>query len=357
MRKEFLIIKVSVLCSILWANNTYGQVKIGDNPSIVNPSAVLEIESINKGLLIPRMSTLQRDIISSPVTGLIIFNTTTNRINYFAHPYWYEITGIQLTSTSSALGSSYTSFSNGTENFSANTLCQQNLISTGYTSATCSGNLVIGTNTYPVVLINGQCWMQTNLKEIPNYPCADAINTGCNTWLANAPGDIGSWGYYNTITTNGTAGWSTAQPAESEGLLYQWSAAMNGQTHERAQGVCPTGWHIPSDCEWMYLEHGQGLSLAQQSLNNAWRSTTNEGHKLGSNGGSFTNSSNFTGLLTGFRFPNGTFNLRGSNGSWWTSSETSATSARSRHLDSNQLGVNRSSNDKAFGFSVRCLKD
>ncbi len=62
-------------------------------------------------------------------------------------------------------------------------------------------------------------------------------------------------------------------------------------------------------------------------------------------------------LLAGNRNTNGTFNNRGSNGNWWSSSETSATNAQRRNLNSSQAGVNRNSNNKANGFSVRCLKD
>ena len=62
-------------------------------------------------------------------------------------------------------------------------------------------------------------------------------------------------------------------------------------------------------------------------------------------------------LLAGNRNTNGTFNNRGSNGNWWSSSETSTTNAQRRNLNSSQAGVNRNSNNKANGFSVRCLKD
>jgi len=331
------------------------QVKVGDNPTTIHSSAAIEIESTTKGLLPPRMTSAQRDALSNPAVGLIIFNITSNCLNHYIGPNWFEVCGVELPRPA-VLGSSFTTYTNGSENFSDNTTCQNKLISAGYSSATCSGNVVVGANTYPVVLINGQCWMQTNLKEASTAPCAAAINTNCNIWLNTSPGDIGSWGYYNTVTTNGTAGWGTTEPAAGEGLLYQWSAAMNGSTTERAQGVCPTGWHIPSDCEWMFLEHGQGMSIVEQNKNNNWRNTTGEGHKLRGVGLSFTNSSGFTALLAGFR-DEPPFSSRGTYGFWWSSSVINSTLARGRSLNGGQAGVDRASCDKALGFSVRCLKD
>ena len=65
----------------------------------------------------------------------------------------------------------------------------------------------------------------------------------------------------------------------------------------------------------------------------------------------------FSGLLAGNRNTNGSFVNRTSNGYWWSSSATSATTARNRNLNTGNRGVNRNSNNKAIAFSVRCLKD
>lgn len=55
---------------------TQAQLKVGENPQSINASAALEVESSNKGLLLPRMTTAQRDAISNPAEGLLIYNTT-----------------------------------------------------------------------------------------------------------------------------------------------------------------------------------------------------------------------------------------------------------------------------------------
>jgi hypothetical protein len=83
--KLLLLLAVGVLSQV--AN---GQVKIGDNPTTINNSAILEVESTTKGLLPPRMTTTQRNAITSPAIGLMIHNTITNCIEYFNGTGWFN---------------------------------------------------------------------------------------------------------------------------------------------------------------------------------------------------------------------------------------------------------------------------
>lgn len=76
-------IQVQIIAILLLLGN-YGfaqgdGVKISTNNNAPHPSAMLEIESVNKGLLIPRMATVKRDGINLPENSLLIFNTTTNQ--------------------------------------------------------------------------------------------------------------------------------------------------------------------------------------------------------------------------------------------------------------------------------------
>ena len=70
-------ILIVLICSIGYSQK---QKKIGSNTYMINSSAVLELESTNKGLLLPRLTTLQRDAIVLPAEGLVIYNTTTKQI-------------------------------------------------------------------------------------------------------------------------------------------------------------------------------------------------------------------------------------------------------------------------------------
>ena len=69
----------------------FSQVKVGENPNTINPSAVLEAESTNKGFLPPRMTTAQRDAIQNPAEGLQIYNTTTKCVEVFIAPNWQNM--------------------------------------------------------------------------------------------------------------------------------------------------------------------------------------------------------------------------------------------------------------------------
>jgi uncharacterized protein (TIGR02145 family) len=238
------------------------------------------------------------------------------------------------------------------ETFNNNGPCNSKPIS----ASGCVGStFTVGSNTYPIQNINGQCWMTQNLKELPN---GVAINV--TQWLNTTNSDLGYYGYYNTATTNGSAGWATTEPVVGEGLLYQWSAVMAGSTTERAKGICPTGWHVPSDCEWMYLEHGLGMSLSKQIEYGTRSSLVNEGtpgNKLRSAGAGQTNNSGFSGLLNGARLNSGVYNFRANLGFSWTSSQSDTNNANYRVLSSGGGGVERSNLNKALAFSVRCLKD
>lgn len=354
---------------------TEGSVGIG----IADPAAAaaLDLTSTTKGFLPPRMTNAQMKAIVNPVDGLMVYNTTLGCMAYYKNGS-YNCTHNAPTTTAptAPIADSYTGHYNGItaevsvdntlatytsgETFQQNTFCAGKEISAqgcaGLTTVTGASGTV-----YPLVNINGQCWMTTNLNEVPSN-----FNTYTpNSWLNTTPEDLGYWGYYNTTTVDGSAGWGTTEPAADEGYLYQWSAAMNNSTSERSRGVCPAGFHIPSDCEWMYLEHGIGMSLSEQVMleTNRCTSSTNinqgtPGFKLRSAGPSATNASGFSALITGARATDGSFFFRATGGvRWWSSSATDGTTAISRGIQANSRGVFRNSQFKQFAFSVRCLKD
>jgi hypothetical protein len=86
MKKNLLL--VSLLC--IFTNNIFSQVGIGT----VTPdnSAILDISSADKGVLIPRMTATQRDAIASPATGLMVYVTDDNNYYYYDGSTWLSLT-------------------------------------------------------------------------------------------------------------------------------------------------------------------------------------------------------------------------------------------------------------------------
>ncbi|MCU7613477.1 fibrobacter succinogenes major paralogous domain-containing protein [Chryseobacterium sp. GMJ5] len=210
------------------------------------------------------------------------------------------------------------------------------------TSSTLGVGFGATTNTRALVEIGGQCWARYNM---------DVVNSNLGAYVANT--DTGWSGYYNN---------AASEPAANEGRLYQWSAAMNGSTTERAQGVCPSGWHVPSDCELMYLENTLGMSVAEQQIA-APRTTGTVGLKLAEvgytmGGSPSTNSSGFSYILSGQRANNGTYNGRGSSSSIKTSTNITGAIV-TRFLQTGSTGVERGVGGafNSGGQQVRCIKD
>ncbi|MBU4462083.1 hypothetical protein KKD91_03405 [Patescibacteria group bacterium] len=213
-------------------------------------------------------------------------------------------------------------------------------VSLSASSSWVCGNTLVDSRdakTYSTVLIGSQCWMRQN------------INVGTLTAGANTQGtscaSIQKYCYSDTEAN-----------CTSNGGLYQWNQAMCGSTTAGAQGICPTGWHIPTHDEYTTLELTVCTSgtcatdFPYDASTTGWRGT-NEGTTLKT-----VDSTHFSGLLAGDRGTGGSFFYLSSYGYFWTSLQ-SGTSAWYRKLSSGGASVYRGTFDKAYGFSVRCLKN
>ena len=190
-------------------------------------------------------------------------------------------------------------------------------------------------NSYATVQIGTQCWTQSNLR-VSKYRNGDNItNITDNTqWSQTNTSSTGAWCNYSNNASNGT----------TYGKLYNWYAVND------SRGLCPTGWHVPTDAEWTTLTtHLGGTSVA----GGAMKSTT--GWTSPNTGA--TNSSGFTALPGGIRVSNGGFGDVGNDGNWWSSSVAGSGIAWSRYLYFNSAFVYRVNNIQRSGFSVRCARD
>jgi hypothetical protein len=86
MKKSILFISILVMTSIAAS----AQVKVGNNPTTINGSAVLEMESTTKGMLLPRMTTAERTAIATPAAGLQVYDTTENANYFFDGTAWQK---------------------------------------------------------------------------------------------------------------------------------------------------------------------------------------------------------------------------------------------------------------------------
>lgn len=197
-------------------------------------------------------------------------------------------------------------------------------------------------NVYRTVLIGDQCWMAENLKV------GTMINA--NQEMTNN-GIIEKYCFNNEVTNCGIYGG-----------LYQWAEMMNYTNSSGAQGICPEGWHLPTDTEWCILEVEVDTAITCNIMD--WRGIDGGGklkeegttHWYSPNAGA-TNSSGFTGLPGGIRYNNGNIDYIGFFSSLWSSTENSANYALYRALGYHVATIVRNVYPKDFGFSVRCLRD
>lgn len=200
-------------------------------------------------------------------------------------------------------------------------------------------------NEYNWVKIGDQVWMAENLKYLPSV-------VGPSTGSETRP-------YYYVYGYDGTDATEAKATANYDiyGVLYNWSATMNGEISSITnpsgiQGVCPTGWHLPSDAEWTELtDYLGGGSVAGGKLKE-----TGTTHWNSPNTGA-TNETGFTALPGGFRYNNGTFRRIGGYGNWYSATAYGATTAWPRSVLYYNSNVDRYYLSKEVGFSVRCVRD
>jgi len=213
-------------------------------------------------------------------------------------------------------------------------------------------------NTYTTVMIGNQCWMKENLRYLPSV---SAPYTGSNTQP-----HYYVYGYQGSDVN--TAKSSTYY--QTYGTLYNWSAAMNGAYSSNSnpsgvQGICPTGWHLPSDAEFKELEIYLGMTQ-NEANGTQWRGT-NQGSKLAGNndlwnsgileGNSDFNQSNFLAIPAGYRVKDGYFWDIANCVYFWSTSEENSTFSWYRSLSFVKTSIYRVNFDKEHGFSVRCIMD
>ncbi|MFO8053783.1 MAG: fibrobacter succinogenes major paralogous domain-containing protein [Bacteroidales bacterium] len=188
--------------------------------------------------------------------------------------------------------------------------------------------------TYSTVQIGNQCWMGKNM----------AVGTMIHGDSSMKDNGMIERYCFDNDTSN----------CDQYGALYQWDELMQYSTTEGARGICPKGWHVPSDQEVLDLEMELGMSSGLANMTNTWRGT-DQGTQLSPSG-----SSGFDANYTGVRFTSGLFYYKGSFEYIYTSTANSSSPGLiwRRCLDIAQSAIGRYNNTpKGTGGSVRCIKD
>jgi uncharacterized protein (TIGR02145 family) len=189
----------------------------------------------------------------------------------------------------------------------------------------------IENNTYHTIVIGNQVWLKENLNVTKYRDGGSIIDlTDLNNW-SEVNNSYGAYSNYNNDTNLSAI----------YGKLYNWYAANN------SRGICPVGWHVPTQKEWHELiDFLGGNAIAGGSLKE--NGTTN--WYSPNVGGS--NISGFTALPSGYRELDGTFQSLGYTTYIWSSTEFYALA-----LGNNENNIGSTFADRSEGFSVRCVMD
>ena len=228
---------------------------------------------------------------------------------------------------------------------------QRSLTTLPYTPSTITD---VDGNVYNTVLIGNQVWMRENLRTT-KYATGTTIPLGTTTSYDDA---------YRYYPNNNSANVSTY------GYLYNWPAVMKGSASSSAnpsgvQGICPDGWHVPSDAEWteltnyvssqsQYVCGGDEDNIAKAlASETGWISSTDNcdvGYNPIANnatGFSARPAGNYLGNYYGF----------GDYAYFWSATQNNSNYAYSRYLYYNYASVGRDNRNKGNGYSVRCIRN
>ena len=217
-------------------------------------------------------------------------------------------------------------------------------------------------NTYRTVQIGSQCWMAENLRTT-HYSNGTSIPQG------NSESETTGYWYY----PDGNSG-----NKRTYGLLYNWPAVMHGSSSSSSnpsgvQGICPVGWHVPSDAEWTQLTsyvkgHNEYVCPGCSGTDDEWTTFCIAKALASTSGwmsdtdpcavGNDQNSNNATGFsaVPAGRY-NGSVGYFGGFAYFWSATQYYSSTAYYRPLSYRGAGVSRPNIYKNYGCSVRCVRD
>ena len=295
---------IFIIIALLTTYLLEAQVSISSDGSEPDSSAMLDVKSTSKGVLIPRMTTAQRDAITNPEASLLIFNITTQCYEGYStqDKQWYSF---------GCIGS----YPPGTRH--------------------CGG-----TPTAIVDVTNpstGKIWMDRNLG---------ASRVATSSTDTYSYGDLYQWGRFadghqcrDSDQTSELS--STDNPGHGDFIatnsfgIHDWRTPKNDNLWQGVNGInnpCPKGYRLPTEAEWQDELESWGSTNATGAFNSPL--------KLPKAGYRDYNLGNFGGS--------------DQVGNYWSST---VQSTNSYYLYFNDNNANLNQGYRAQGYSVRCIKD
>lgn len=401
MKKFVIVLSIFLIIGI----SSFAQVAVNSDGSLPANSAMLDISSTTKGFLPPRMTQNQIALITTPANGLIVYCTTDDKFYAYVAGanVWKEImygtgaiipviaptvattSATVLTSTTVSCGGNVVSdggalvtargvcystspnptindshtndgsgtgvFASNLSNLTANTLYYArayatNIAGTAYGNEvnfntlsaagfTCGSSFTDSRDNqvYTTVLIGSQCWMKQNLN----------IGTRINQAQLQTDNGIIEKYCFGNLESN----------CNIYGGLYQWEEMMQYLPTEGVQGICPSGWHLPTDGEWTtvttFLGGTAGGKMKSTGTLAAGTGLWNAPNYLA------TNESGFTAYPGGFTYGSPGNEIH-NYGYWWSSTQIPVDGAYYRYMYFLTEGVYREVHNKyPYGYSVRCV--
>lgn len=368
-------------------------IAINENNTIAAPSAILDLSSTDKGFLLPRMRTADRLALSTPAEGLLVFDTDYSCFAVYKTNAWYLICGtldpLEVRTLNILSG-------DGQSACAASTLSNSIILQL----VDGNGTPVNGEQVDFFVTSGGGTLSATSQLTNSNGEVAVDWRTGsvgaqlltANSTKASTTSiaatveptvvststlvDARDGNSYTTVRYCNGQTWTTqnlnygsigqynpANPSASYGRLYTWAEVMNAASPSATapsgvQGICPTGWHLPSDMEWKTLEQMLGMNATTANLI-GWRGA-NEGQLLmttnGWSSGNGTNTTSFSVFPAGY-YRYGNFSNFGFSSCLWSSAEYSLNNGWGRIFHYTKTSIYRHGIKKTRGCSCRCVKD
>jgi uncharacterized protein (TIGR02145 family)/uncharacterized repeat protein (TIGR02543 family) len=211
------------------------------------------------------------------------------------------------------------------------------------------------------IVANFRPWILGELIDPRDDQIYRTVTIGTQTWMAE------NLNYAGEDNDAGVCYDNDEDNCDIYGRLYDWATVMGFESicnNSRCaseiqtphhQGICPVGWHVPSDADWETLiryvdpnASGDWDNITGMILKSRTGWHTGSGHVPG------TDKFGFSALLGGQRGSTSGFSDVGRYGYWWNATESTSTTARIYNINNRSIGDN---NNKGRMCSVRCVKD